>query len=90
MKRVRLFISGDVLGVGYRAWMKRQAKALGVAGWVKNREDKIVEIIAEGNEQELKQLINMCKRGPDISWVERVDTRWERATGEFIGFEVLY
>jgi acylphosphatase len=90
MKRVRLVISGDVLGVGYRAWVKRQAKALGVAGWVKNREDKTVEIIAEGNEQALEQLINMCKRGPDVSWVERVDTRWEQVTGEFIGFEVLY
>ena len=52
MKRIHLIISGDVQGVGYRAWTKRQAKDLGIVGWVKNREDKAVELVGEGEEQD--------------------------------------
>lgn len=42
MKRARLVIFGDVQGVGFRAWAVRQAKELGLVGWVKNREDDTV------------------------------------------------
>lgn len=90
MKRVHLFISGDVVGVGYRGWAKRQAQDLHLTGWVKNREDKTVEIVAEGNEQEVKKFIIMCKHGPDVSWVEAVTAQWLPATREFMDFSVVY
>ncbi len=90
MKRIHLIISGDVTGVGYRSWAKRQAKELGLMGWVKNREDKTVELVAEGNEEVLKKLVVVCKKGPDVAWVERVDAEWLDATGEFVIFEVVY
>jgi acylphosphatase len=90
MKRVTCIISGDVVGVGYRAWALRQAQSLRLTGWVKNREDDAVEIVAEGNEQELKQLIHMCKHGPDVAWVSGADITWTRATREFIDFAVVY
>ena len=90
MKCVRLVISGDVVGVGYRAWVSRQAKDLELAGWVKNREDDSVELVAEGQQEALVRLITACKKGPDVAWVKRVDVTWQRAGGEFADFEVVY
>jgi acylphosphatase len=90
MKRVRLIISGDVVGVGFRSWVRNQAKTLQLTGLVKNLEDKTVEVVVEGNEQALQKLTDLCKRGPDVAWVEHVDIKWQKATGEFVLFEVLY
>jgi acylphosphatase len=90
MKRIHLIVSGDVIGVGYRSWVLRQAQDNHVNGWIKNREDKTVEIVAEGNEQDIKKLIIFCKHGPDVAWVEGVKVVWGKATGEFLDFAVLY
>ena len=90
MFRIHCIISGDVVGVGYRAWAKGQTKALGLTGWVKNREDKTVELVAEGTKEMLEKFIAACNKGPGVAWVEGVYPRWECATGEFVGFEVLY
>lgn len=90
MKRVHLLISGDVQGVGYRTWARKQARDLGLVGWVKNREDGTVEVVAEGAKKELEELANRCKRGPDFAWVEKMEAVWEKSTDEFVGFEVVY
>lgn len=90
MKRVHLIISGDVQGVGFRAWVRGQAKELNLMGWVKNREDGAVEIAAEGKKEDLEVLIKHCKKGPDVAWVEHVDVSWKKASYEFVSFEVVY
>ena len=90
MKRAHLIISGDVIGVGYRSWVLRLARNLGLVGWVKNREDRIVELVAEGEKEALEKLIAACSKGPDVSWVEGVRVEWAKASGEFLDFTVLY
>lgn len=90
MNRIRLIISGDVVGVGYRSWARSTAKSLKLTGWVKNREDRTVELVAEGPEESLRRLIMVCKKGPDVAWVKTIDTKWLRATHEFLDFAVLY
>lgn len=90
VKRIHLIISGDVQGVGFRAFVCEQAKRLGITGWVKNREDGAVEVVAEGEKKELEKLIMDCHDGPDIAMVEMVDVTWEEPTDEFVGFEVVY
>ncbi len=90
MHRIHLIISGDVIGVGYRAWALRQAQGKHLVGWVKNREDKTVELVAEGRRQDLEELIKQCQHGPEIAWVKRVDVKWGKATGEFMNFNVVY
>jgi len=90
MRRVHCIVSGDVQGVGFRAWVVHHAHALGVSGWVKNRRDGAVEVVAEGVRKDLEELVKRCRSGPDVAWVEQVDVRWERATGEHKGFEVVY
>jgi len=61
---VRLQIEGRVPGVGFRWWTVRQAHALHLAGWVRNRRDGSVEVLAIGEAKALKALIDACGRGP--------------------------
>ncbi len=90
VKRIHLIISGDVQGVGFRTWILRHAQDLALTGWVKNREDGAVEVVAEGPKSDLEKLIMDCHDGPDIAMVERVDVTWEEPTDEFVEFEVVY
>lgn len=90
MKRVHLNISGDVQGVGFRAWAVGQAQELEITGWVKNREDGTVEVVAEGSQENLEKLIKECHRGPVLSRVKIITVKWSKATNESVSFEVVY
>lgn len=90
MQRVHLIISGTVQGVGFRSWAKWQAKKLNLSGWVKNRDDESVELVAEGAEGKLNELVKRCQKGPDASYVKNVDVSWLDATGAYDTFEVVH
>ncbi len=90
MKRVRLIIFGDVVGVGFRAWALRVTKGLSLVGWVTNKQDDTVEIVAEGTREHLEDFLAQCRRGPELAVVKDVDVKWEDATNEFVSFEVVY
>lgn len=92
MKRIHLIISGDVQGVGFRAFVLRRAQDLRCVGWVRNREDGAVEVVAEGPQEKLEELIDAClaKRDPASQGVKHVDVVWKKATGEFVSFEIVY
>jgi acylphosphatase len=85
MKIVHLRISGHVQGVGYRASMMREARRLGLGGWVRNRLDGSVEAMASGPESAVDALIDWARAGPPAARVTRVDV--EQASGRFTGFE---
>ena len=89
-KRIHLIISGRVQGVFYRFSTKRQAKILNITGWVRNNEDRTVEIIAEGEEESLKKLNAWCHKGPLMARVDDIKTEWENYTGEFEYFSIRY
>jgi acylphosphatase len=63
-RSVRLIITGRVQGVGYRIWTERAAAALGIRGWVRNRSDGSVELVATGTESAVGALIEACREGP--------------------------
>lgn len=91
MSRVRLIITGDVQGVGFRAWVRRYARDTSLlTGWVKNRDDGTVEVLAEGGKKDLEEFIKQCEQGPEVAWVQGVEVTWEEATDELVGFEVVY
>jgi len=71
MKRLR--IRGRVQGVGYRYWTVGQARALGLRGWVRNRADGSVEVLAAGSDDSLELFIIACHRGPRAARVESID-----------------
>lgn len=90
MKAVHLKISGLVQGVGFRYFVVRKANSLGLVGFVKNMYEGDVEILAEGDEGMLQQLIEEVKVGPISSDVRDVKVEWMEATGEFSGFDVRF
>jgi acylphosphatase len=72
MPTIRLVITGRVQGVGYRMWAERTAAQLGVSGWVRNRRDGSVELLANGNNDTIAALIEACRQGPRAAVVTDV------------------
>jgi acylphosphatase len=72
MTSIRLRIQGRVQGVWYRGWAVREARELGLSGWVRNRRDGSVEALISGPETLVRTMIERCYRGPPAAWVERV------------------
>ena len=70
---VRLRIEGGVQGVGYRWWALGEARRLQVRGWVRNRRDGSVELLAIGAPEAVGQLLIACRRGPAPARVTSID-----------------
>jgi acylphosphatase len=68
----RLVIAGRVQGVGYRDWLAKKARALGVDGWVRNRADGTVEALVRGEADAVETLLRQCRRGPMLADVTDV------------------
>jgi len=89
MKRLHAILEGRVQGVGFRYFVLKQAKALNLTGWVRNRWDGTVEVLAEGEKPKLEKLLALLNRGPRSANVYNVNSSWEEATGEFSDFIVI-
>lgn len=88
--RVRLIIEGRVQGVWFRESTRRQAAHLGVNGWVRNRPDGTVEVLAEGDAASVRRLAAWCHRGPSGARVTGVRELSETFKGEFTSFEIRF
>ena len=87
-ERLHAVIEGRVQGVGFRAFVQHNAATLGLRGWVRNKWDGTVELVAEGERQQLDRLLGAIRRGPRSANVTRVATTWDSGSGEFHGFTV--
>ncbi|RLE85507.1 MAG: acylphosphatase [Thermoprotei archaeon] len=90
MVRARLYISGIVQGVFFRATMKEVADSLGVKGWVRNLPDGRVEALVEGPEDRVKEIIRWAHKGPRLAKVEKVEVIWEPYKGDLYTFSIRY
>ena len=88
MQRIHARVEGRVQGVGFRWYTLKHGRALGLSGWVRNNPDGSVELLAEGPEQRLRELLVALHRGPPASRVECIYDRWSEAQGGLGGFEV--
>jgi len=80
-----LLITGRVQAVGFRFYMQRKARELGVTGWVRNRRDGAVEAIVQGSSSAVETMIAWARRGPPSAVV--ADVRVTDASGDFATFE---
>lgn len=87
--RMHAFISGQVQGVGFRFFTMQAAQDHNLTGWVRNRWDGRVEVMAEGTHENLNRLLIALRRGPISADVEKVDYEFKDAQGGFQGFRLL-
>lgn len=90
MKRVRVFISGRVQGVCFRAYTKQKASELGVHGFVRNLSDGRVELVAQGEEAAVDGLVKWSRHGPSYASVTDISIEEEPVDRQIDGFRIKY
>ncbi len=86
--QARIYVLGFVQGVGFRQFIKKNARSLGLKGFVRNLPDGRVEIVAKSAKEQIEKLIDLCEKGPFFSEVKSVGVNFEEEE-EFEGFEIL-
>ena len=88
-KRLHLYYSGSVHGVGFRYTAERIALSLNITGWVKNLEDGRVEVVCEGEAAPLNKFLDKIK---DIfgAYIKDASVEPQKATGEFESFDIKF
>ena len=86
--QLHLIITGLVQGVSFRYYAKKAAVKLGITGWICNRSDGNLEIVAESNEDVLKEFLDWCSKGPEYANVKEVKAEWKEGKNEFNSFSV--
>ena len=88
-KSLRLYVTGIVQGIFFRKFIKENAERYNVKGFVRNLEDGRVEIFLEGDLDNVKKMIELCKKGPRHSEVKHVEMRVEKFQ-ELKNFKILH
>ena len=83
-------VHGLVQGVSYRHFVLRNAQMLDLSGYAKNLRDGSVEVVAEGEKEQLEQLLVRLKIGPREARVDHVEVNWSEHSGKYGGFEIRY
>ncbi len=88
-ERLHALVVGQVQGVGFRYFVKRQADSLALTGWVRNLADGPVEVIAEGAPEAIDKLVGSLTFGPPGAIVIEVTQNRSPGTGEFKEFQIV-
>ena len=92
MKARKYVIRGRVQGVGFRWYVEREARSIGLAGWVRNSEESTVEVLAVGEEERQALMLESLKRGPRAARVDQVETLEptdEETIGHLKDFQII-
>lgn len=89
-KAIHIKVTGHVQGVGYRWFVLEKARELNLTGWVCNNLDFSVDILSEGEENDILDLISNVKEGPRSAEVENVEVIWSDYTGDHNSFDIGY
>jgi acylphosphatase len=88
MKTVRIYINGTVQSSFFKTFIKEQADALSIRGFVRSLEDGRVEVLVEGKDENVKEMIVRCKQGPKHAQIIDVKVEDMKYQG-FEGFKIL-
>jgi acylphosphatase len=90
MKKMQVFFSGTVQGVGFRFTAERLARRFSVDGFVRNLDDGRVEVVAEGEETALTDFLTAIRESGMKHYIRDVEARWSDAQGALKGFRIAY
>jgi len=90
MKRLEATVYGRVQGVSFRHYTQQKANELNLTGWVANQPDRTVRVVAEGQADQVEQLLKWLWRGSPAARVENVTADWQEATKEFTRFTIRW
>ncbi|BBL45339.1 acylphosphatase [Nanobdella aerobiophila] len=85
----KVIIYGKVQGVGFRNFIYRNALRYNIKGYVKNNPDGTVEAVFEGNQMDIYNIIELCKRGPERARVDKID-EIEIKDQKYKDFKIIY
>jgi acylphosphatase len=88
VRQIIVIVRGKVQGVFFRVAAQQTALKLDLTGCASNASNGTVQIIAEGEEDDLEKLVNWCQTGSPFAKVERVEVEWKEALGCFKDFMV--
>ncbi len=89
-KRVHIFYSGKVQGVGFRITAEETAQRFGVVGWVKNLRNGQVELVAEAEQSTLERFLEAIRQGPMKNFISQVEAVWSNTSDTFDEFSIRY
>jgi acylphosphatase len=84
--RLTALVRGRVQGVGFRWWTRSRALELGLTGYVANRLDGRVLVVAQGSRDTCQRLLDLLKSGDTPGRVDAVDADWSEPTEKIHGF----
>lgn len=87
-RTVRIRIAGRVQGVAFRDWMEKEAQALGLSGWVRNRRDGSVEAVISGEPLLVEDMLARCRHGPPAARVSEVAILAEEEDATYPAFAI--
>ncbi len=90
MIALRIYVSGTVQGVGYRAFTKRLAQSYGLTGWVKNLPDGRVEVFVQGDKDVIWDFLKQLWEGPTAGRVDSMEILKEVPSHEERDFTIRY
>jgi len=96
LTQAHVYIKGDVIGVGFRAWTKIQTKSHTIQGWIRNNHENEhifgpsggVEALFQGEQSEVDEMIRLVKEGPSVARVDDVEVFWQEPREIFEKFEI--
>lgn len=87
--QIHIRVDGHVQSVGFRYFVYDFAQSKALSGWVRNRHNGEVEVLAEGSRSDLEDLLNHIRRGPSRSMVTEVKFDWSSASCHYDKFSLL-
>ncbi len=87
--RAEMVVEGDVQGVGFRYFVRRAARRLGVKGFVENLETGAVKVVAEASKERVEKLVERIKSAPPPIAVDEITVTYGKPTGEFKTFKIV-
>lgn len=88
--RAHVYISGFVQNVGFRQFVKKEARKIGLTGYAKNLPDGRVEVLLQGRKESIDKMILLCRKGPFLSEVKDITVNYIDDDRKFNTFEVIH